>query len=713
MAGFARAAATAMPRLIHARGGWLLTYDLVQWTQPLALQHLPEPGALLGVLYRVDRWLLHQRSTGELLLLTPPGDPWAFLVAECLEELLQEPMLSTRCLATLAALMMRPISMQKLFKHNAAPYSGFLQLKVAGPASEDPPLRFAICSSSPELLLSSSRGRLATCPIKGTCARSSNVEEDQHLRQQMVASQKEVAEHMMLVDLERHDLGHASLPSSVSWERWRVETFPNIQHMVSKVTGRLRPTSDLWTALEAIFPGGAIGPGSITGCPKTATIAAIDVLEGEPRRSWTGSLGFADLETGEGQWNILIRTLEAERSEANSWLAVVKAGGGLTIGSDPVSEVQEAKLKAERILEVAFGGRWSGATSRRQVKESSSSHVEVQEVSLSGAPSEVSARVDALLKAFREQGEAKARSCGTWSSWGPQHGDDFYGGRPVFYNAEKGKYLFFNRKHQRWQIFVRTSWKASARLYTKRAPHLASEELAWHVYTGGKFAAWPEEEAECFPVFSPELTDWKGSTTAVRVDPKRREADYSQGGWIDDAFPHTQESIGNSRQCEWVRARDLAEKPALFDDIEPADVCQGALGDCWLIAAIAGAAEFPNFFRDHLFETKEINEDGKYRIRLYDWIKKKWTVIEIDDYIPCKPRKWYEPVASTIFSEVCNEQLYVVLMEKAFAKFAGSYQALNGGFSFLAWMAMTGETDVIGWWRQRHQPKWESWISPE
>ena len=55
-------------------------------------------------------------------------------------------------------------------------------------------------------------------------------------------------------------------------------------------------------------------------------------------------------------------------------------------------------------------------------------------------------------------------------------------------------------RHQRWQIFVRTSWKASARLYTKRAPHLASEELAWHVYTGGKFAAWPEEEAECFPV---------------------------------------------------------------------------------------------------------------------------------------------------------------------------------------------------------------------
>ncbi|CAK9008946.1 unnamed protein product [Durusdinium trenchii] len=365
--------------------------------------------------------------------------------------------------------------------------------------------------------------------------------------------------------------------------------------------------------------------------------------------------------------------------------------------------------------------------------------------------------------------------------------DDFYGGRPVFYNAEKGKYLFFNRKHQRWQIFVRTSWKASARLYTKRAPHLASEELAWHVYTGGKFVEEPSMAAVLAPsdesdeqkcakaaeavyiktrwsnvtggyvktektnydrpayyneegntwllydgrarewkvssqystrhgklvssltteVFSPELTDWKGSTTAVRVDPKRREADYSQGGWIDDAFPHTQESIGNSRQCEWVRARDLAEKPALFDDIEPADVCQGALGDCWLIAAIAGAAEFPNFFRDHLFETKEINEDGKYRIRLYDWIKKKWTVIEIDDYIPCKPRKWYEPVASTIFSEVCNEQLYVVLMEKAFAKFAGSYQALNGGFSFLAWMAMTGETDVIGWWRQRHQPKWD------
>ncbi|CAL1129289.1 unnamed protein product [Cladocopium goreaui] len=352
----------------------LLAYDLVQWTQPLALEHPPEPSECLGSkligkafakLY-LGCWQLFtvwtdglctrgeadmggavvQSLTNEssMLALRPQ-----LLVHRDLEPLDMDDFCSRFCGADAirdgqfyqlnfgrswqGEMRESPWQlMQKLFKHNAAPYSGFLQLQVDGLSS-------ALCSCSPELLLSVQHGSLSTCPIKGTCARSKDAREDLQLRQEMVASQKEVAEHMMLVDLQRHDLGVASCPSSVAWDRWRVEAFPNIQHMVSKVTGRLCPSSDVWAALEAVFPGG-----SITGCPKTATIAAIDALEKEPRRCWTGSLGFADLFTGDGQWNILIRTLEAEAQDS-SWRAVVKAGGGLTIGSDPSAEVQEAKLK--------------------------------------------------------------------------------------------------------------------------------------------------------------------------------------------------------------------------------------------------------------------------------------------------------------------------------------------------------------------------------
>ncbi|CAJ1413007.1 unnamed protein product [Effrenium voratum] len=371
----------------------LLGYDLVQWTQPLALDHLPEEGALLGVLYRVDRWLVHQRSKQQLLLVAPPGDVWACQAASCLrhaldlfgaevsppavgqqvEALRSAPPPLQRLQLLLRHLRLSPEAlreesskgpvrevyssiddaahmkavhqvqeairaghfyqlnfgrawqgelqetpwelMQKLFRQNAAPYAGFLQAE-----------EMALCCCSPELLLGVDEGRISSCPIKGTCARSLDSAEDAALRSAMVASPKEVAEHIMLVDLERHDLGLASVPSSVAWERWRVEILPNIQHLVSKVSGQLRPNSDVWAALESIFPGG-----SITGCPKTACIAAIDALEQRPRRSWTGSLGFADLFTGDGQWNILIRTLEAQATK-DAWHGVVKAGGGLTIG---------------------------------------------------------------------------------------------------------------------------------------------------------------------------------------------------------------------------------------------------------------------------------------------------------------------------------------------------------------------------------------------
>ncbi|CAE7877166.1 pabB [Symbiodinium sp. KB8] len=388
----------------------LLGYDLVQWTQPLALEHPPDAGELLGVLYRVDRWLIHHRSTGRLRLLAPEGSllaPGPQHKATLAQEAIRQGLLYQLNFGRTWQGTLRESPwqlMQKLFRQNAAPYSGFLQLEV-GDRLE------ALCSCSPEQLLELRSGHLSTCPIKGTIGRDSDAARDDALRKEMVASQKEVAEHLMLVDLERHDLGYACSPCSVAWERWRVETFPNVQHMVSKVSGKLLPDRDVWSALEALFPGG-----SITGCPKTPCIAAIDALEGSPRRSWTGSLGFADLWTGDGQWNILIRTVEAAKEGDSPWRATIKAGGGLTIGSDPEGEVEEAKLKAKRLLDVAFGLGNRISAHARQASGASRSEAVAHRCIDPFNP-----RIAALLGAFREGRlrRGQGRLCGRWFLWQP------------------------------------------------------------------------------------------------------------------------------------------------------------------------------------------------------------------------------------------------------------------------------------------------------
>eukprot|EP00930_Biecheleria_cincta_P068982 TRINITY_DN56799_c0_g1_i1.p1 TRINITY_DN56799_c0_g1~~TRINITY_DN56799_c0_g1_i1.p1 ORF type:complete len:699 (-),score=119.91 TRINITY_DN56799_c0_g1_i1:356-2452(-) len=249
--------------------------------------------------------------------------------------------------------------------------------------------------------------------------------------------------------------------------------------------------------------------------------------------------------------------------------------------------------------------------------------------------------------------------------------------RPAYYNKDDDTYLLYNGREGIWVVsssFSTRSWLVSS-LFTD--------------------------------VFSPDLTAWKGTTTVMAVDPNGNPCPDVQEGFCDEEFPHDDHSLGKSKKCEWIRACALRPCPTLFTDIEPADICQGALGDCWLIAAIAGVAEFPAFVKDHLFQTQDIDMGGKYEIKLYNWVETRWDIIVIDDYIPCKPRRWYEPTAVPIFAESSNDQLYVVLLEKAFAKFAGSYGELSGGFSALAWVAMTGEMEIIKWKRDRHVAKWK------
>jgi anthranilate synthase/aminodeoxychorismate synthase-like glutamine amidotransferase len=419
----------------------LLYYDLVQWTEPLHLQNVASPNSLLGTLYRIDRWLVHDREQGLIRLCAPYGDPWARRVEEwlnknvaCLEPLALcqhaapsngessvESAINDQSHAEAIHAVQRLIRagqlyqlnfgrqwtghlhetpwqlMRRLFVANAAPYSAFLQVPDAG---------LAVCSSSPEMLVEV-KGRLAgTCPIKGTCARGKCKEEDEALRNEMIASRKECAEHLMLVDLERHDLGRICLPGSVHWKYWRVETFPNVQHMVSRVEGCLQPEADAWDTLSALFPGG-----SITGCPKTATISAIDELEQQCRSGWTGSIGYVDLRTGSSSWNILIRTLEAHLgSDGVGWLATVKAGGGLTIGSEAKAEIEEAKLKAHKLLDIAFARRGvggNGQQSSRNVSDSLEHH----------PISPLNHRVGGLLAGLEENSRNGVACLGSWHFW--------------------------------------------------------------------------------------------------------------------------------------------------------------------------------------------------------------------------------------------------------------------------------------------------------
>ena len=142
-----------------------------------------------------------------------------------------------------------------------------------------------------------------------------------------------------------------------------------------------------------------------------------------------------------------------------------------------------------------------------------------------------------------------------------------------------------------------------------------------------------------------------------------------------------------------MRAVGMSKEPLLFADVECADASQGHLGDCWLISAIAGLAEFKGFLKQ-LFITKEIVEEGKYQVRLYDPELEDWRVIEIDDYLPCKSS--YKDELLPCFAHVPDGLMTVALLEKAFAKMFGTYLALESNKMTRAWYHMTG-CNRIAW----------------
>jgi len=206
-----------------------------------------------------------------------------------------------------------------------------------------------IASSSPERFFSIRGSRIESWPIKGTRPRGRSPEEDAALTAALHASDKDRAENLMIVDLERNDLGRVCSIGSVRVPAlWEVATHSNVHHLVSRVVGELREDVGPVEILAALFPGG-----SITGAPKIRAVEIIDALEPVRRGFYTGALGYWDA-CGDADWNIAIRTITVGRGAAS-----FHAGGGIVADSTPDGEYEETLIKASGMMQ-ALGVRQAG-----------------------------------------------------------------------------------------------------------------------------------------------------------------------------------------------------------------------------------------------------------------------------------------------------------------------------------------------------------------
>jgi anthranilate synthase component 1 len=211
---------------------------------------------------------------------------------------------------------------------NPAPFAGLLQQPG-----------WSIAGSSPERLLQLRDGLAQTRPIAGTRSRVAG-DDDAARIAELLAHAKERAEHVMLVDLERNDLGRVCVPGSVCVdEMMTVESYAHVHHIVSNVRGRLRADVTPGQAIAAMFPGG-----TITGCPKVRCMQIIAELEGVARGAYTGSLGYLS-RNGNLDLDILIRTMVLESEQVS-----FRAGAGIVVNSDAERELAETRAKARGLL---------------------------------------------------------------------------------------------------------------------------------------------------------------------------------------------------------------------------------------------------------------------------------------------------------------------------------------------------------------------------
>jgi anthranilate synthase component 1 len=230
---------------------------------------------------------------------------------------------------------------QQLSQENPAPFSGLAYFNsTEGMVS--------IISSSPERLLKVSNNKLESRPIAGTHPRSLSEQDDQRLLNALHRHPKEQAEHIMLIDLIRNDLGRVCVPGTVKVDELMInESYAHVHHIVSNISGDLQLDKTPGDVIKAMFPGG-----TITGCPKVRCMEIIAELETQSRGAYTGSMGYINLD-GSMDFNILIRTMVLEQQEKNKQISQqlsFRAGAGLVFDSIAKRELYETRVKAKGLL---------------------------------------------------------------------------------------------------------------------------------------------------------------------------------------------------------------------------------------------------------------------------------------------------------------------------------------------------------------------------
>ncbi|GAB6100198.1 aminodeoxychorismate synthase component I [Halanaerocella petrolearia] len=233
-------------------------------------------------------------------------------------------------------------------KTSMSSYELYSRLRRVSPAPFGSFLNFSdvdIISNSPERFIKVRNRIVETRPIKGTRPRGSCPKEDQQLKEELLNSAKDRAELLMIVDLERNDLGKIARVGTVKVpELFELEEYANVHHLVATVKAEMSSDKDIVDLIEGVFPGG-----SITGAPKIRAMEIIDELEPTKRNVYTGSIGYIGFD-GSVDLNIAIRTVVKKDEQV-----CFQVGGGITWDSDPVAEYQETLDKADSIIKALRG----------------------------------------------------------------------------------------------------------------------------------------------------------------------------------------------------------------------------------------------------------------------------------------------------------------------------------------------------------------------
>ena len=355
------------------RGGWalFLGYELAAQVEPV-LQLPPAHGALpVAMALRCPAALLRDHGTGECIIVAEAGedskDSWIERVfADCESAratssmpawtppsvLTEDPPRQFvdgvgRILDYLAAGDVFQVNLsrgwQARFDAPLDPAALHARLRAANPAPFAGLFAgngWAVVSASPERLVSVRGDTVETRPIAGTRPRFPGDDDSARIRD-LVGNPKERAEHVMLIDLERNDLGRVCTPGTVEVdELMTVESYAHVHHIVSNVRGRLRADATPGDVIRAVFPGG-----TITGCPKVRCMQVIAELERAGRGAYTGAFGWLNRD-GDLDLNILIRSAEIEGGDTLRF----RTGAGIVIDSDPQRELDETRAKARGML---------------------------------------------------------------------------------------------------------------------------------------------------------------------------------------------------------------------------------------------------------------------------------------------------------------------------------------------------------------------------